>query len=83
MAITIEYNMSYVNQFSTWNYLLFKADPNINAGYSFFSDTPIGFSNALINFQYLGYAFMLSGIVWVGRHEIASLLKIVRQNAVH
>jgi hypothetical protein len=78
VALSIGINWSYVNLFSTWTYLLFKADPNLNVGYSFFTDAPIGLSNILINIQYLGYVFMLSGILWVGRHKISSLLKTVR-----
>ncbi len=77
VPLSIGINMSYVNLFSTWTYLLFKADSNLKVGYSFFSDTPIGLNNILFNFQYLGYALMISGIVWLSRHKISSLLKTV------
>jgi 4-amino-4-deoxy-L-arabinose transferase-like glycosyltransferase len=78
VAASIGYNMSYVHLFSTWNYLLFKVEPSINVGYSLFNDTPISPNSLLMGIQYLGYAFLLSGFVWTGRHKICSLLKIIR-----
>ena len=76
VAVSIIYNLSYVHLFSTWNYLLFRVEPDINLGYSLFNDAPIGANSLLMGVQYLGYAFLLSGLLWVGRHKIISLLKI-------
>ena len=79
VVATISYNMSYVHLFTTWNYFLFRVEPNLNVGYSLFNDSPISVNSLLMGFQYLGYAFLLSGLVWVSRHKMDSLLKIVRQ----
>ena len=79
VAATISYNMSYVHLFTTWNYFLFRVEPNLNMGYSLFNDAPIGVNSLLMGFQYLGYVFLFSGLMWVSRHKIGSLLKIVRQ----
>jgi len=76
VAASILYSMSYVHLFSTWNYLLFRVEPNLNLGYSLFNDAPIGINSLMMIFQYLGYAFVLSGLVWISRHKISSLLKI-------
>ncbi len=79
VAATISYSMSYVHLFTTWNYFLFRVEPNLNLGYSLFNDTPIGVNSVLMSAQYLGYAFLLSGMIWISRHKIVSLLTIVRQ----
>jgi 4-amino-4-deoxy-L-arabinose transferase-like glycosyltransferase len=76
VAALISYNMSYVHLFSTWNYLLFRVEPNINLGYSVFNSTPIGENSLLMGFQYLGFAVALSGLVWVSIYKICSLLKL-------
>jgi 4-amino-4-deoxy-L-arabinose transferase-like glycosyltransferase len=75
VAASILYNMSYVHLFSTWNYLLFRVEPNINLGYSLFNDTPIGPNGLLMSVQYLGYAFLLSGLLWISRLKISSFIK--------
>lgn len=79
VAATISYSMSYVHLFTTWNYFLFRVEPNLNLGYSLFNDAPIGVNSVLMSAQYLGYAFLLSGLIWISRHRVGSLLKIVRQ----
>jgi 4-amino-4-deoxy-L-arabinose transferase-like glycosyltransferase len=79
VAATISYSMSYVHLFTTWNYFLFRVEPNLNLGYSLFNDSPISVNSILMSAQYLGYAFFLSGMIWVSRHKIGSLLRIVRQ----
>ena len=76
VGAAISYNMNYVHLFSTWNYLLFKVEPHVNLGYSLFNDAPIGVTSLLMSVQYFGYAFLLSGLVWVSRHRISSLIKI-------
>ncbi len=72
VAATILYNMSYVHLFSTWNYLLFRVEPNVNMGYSLFNDAPISANSLMMGFQYLGFAIALSGLVWVSRHKIVA-----------
>jgi 4-amino-4-deoxy-L-arabinose transferase-like glycosyltransferase len=79
VAATISYNMSYVHLFTTWSYFLFRVEPQLNLGYSLFNDNPIGVNSVLMGAQYLGYAFLLSGLIWISRHKIHSLLKIIQQ----
>jgi hypothetical protein len=79
VVAAIFYNMRYVHQFSTWDYLLFRVEPNINVGYSLFNSTPIGTNSLLMGIQYLGFAFVLSGLMWASRHKIVGLLKIRRK----
>ena len=71
----IFYNMRYVHLFSTSDYLLFRVEPNINVGYSLFNSSPIGTNSLMMGVQYLGFAIALSGLFWISRHKISSLLK--------
>jgi hypothetical protein len=48
-------------------------------GYSLFNDTPIGVNSLSMGAQYLGYAFLLSGLVWISRKKIGSIFKIIQQ----
>jgi hypothetical protein len=51
VAATISYSMSYVHLFTTWNYFLFRVEPNLNLGYSLFNDAPIGVNSILMRAQ--------------------------------
>jgi hypothetical protein len=48
-------------------------------GYSLFNPTPIAADSPLMNIQYLGFAFVLSGLVWASRHKIAAPFKSIRR----
>ena len=80
IVASILYNMSYVHLFSTWNYLIFRVEPSINVGYSFFNSTPIGEQSLLMGIQYLGFAIMLSGLLYASKHKIVRLLKFRKNN---
>lgn len=69
LVISMFLNMSYVQQFSTSDHLLFKVERDRDAGYSFINSSPLA-DSLLMNIQYLGFAFVLSGLVWASRHKI-------------
>ncbi len=75
VASAVFYNMYFVHLFSTWEYLIFKVDPNINVGYSLFNFQPITTDSPLMYLQYLGFALALSGALWVSRNKLQLLLK--------
>lgn len=75
VAAAVFYNMYFVHMFSTWEYLIFKVDPNINVGYSLFNFQPITADSLLMYLQYLGFALALSGALWVSRNKLQLLLK--------
>jgi 4-amino-4-deoxy-L-arabinose transferase-like glycosyltransferase len=75
VASAVFYNMYFVHMFSTWEYLIFKVDPNINVGYSLFNFQPITADSALMYLQYLGFALAISGVLWVSRNKLQLLLK--------
>jgi 4-amino-4-deoxy-L-arabinose transferase-like glycosyltransferase len=73
VAAAVLYNISFVHLFSTWNYLIFRVDPNVNLGYSLFNSNPIGTNSLGMVAQFAGFAFALSGILWAGRHKLGLL----------
>jgi len=78
LVATILDNMWYASLLSTSDYLLFKVEPNIDLGYSLFNPTPTGEHSLLMNIQYLGFAVVLSGLVWASRHTLVGLFKLLR-----
>ena len=73
VAAALFYNMWFTHLFSTWDYLIFRVDPNINEGYSLFNSDPIGANSILMFAQFLGFMFAISGMLWVSRHKLNSL----------
>lgn len=74
VAAALFYNMWFTHLFSTWDYLIFRADPNINEGYSLFNSNPIGANSILMFAQFLGFVFAISGILWLSRHKLSLIL---------
>lgn len=72
LAAAIYLNMNWVNQFSTWDHWLFKVDSD--GGFAFLNYNPISEGSFMINLQYLGFAFVLSGIIWQSRHRLRDFL---------
>lgn len=75
LVVSMFLNMNYVHQFSTADHLLFKVERDRNIGYSLINSSPIDKNSLLMNIQYLGFAFVLSGLVWASRHKIVAALK--------
>lgn len=75
LVATIFVNLLYAWMLSTSDYLLFKVEPNIALGYSLFNPTPTGEHSLLMNIQYLGFAVVLSGLVWASRDTLVGLFK--------
>jgi uncharacterized membrane protein len=80
VAASLLYSMWYEHLFSTWNYMIFRVQPNFNFGYSLFNWVPITVGNPLMAAQYVGFAVALSGVVWVSRHKLGSLLNRAFKN---
>lgn len=70
LAVAMLLNMNQVHQLSTWDYLLFRVEMDKTVGYSFVNPSPTGKQSLLMNIQYLGFAFVLSGLVWASRHNL-------------
>jgi hypothetical protein len=79
LAASIFANMYNAHLFSTSDHFLFKVEMDKNVGYSFSNPTPIATDSPLMNIQYLGFAFVLSGLVWASRHKLVELFKSLRR----
>ena len=77
LAISIFVNIFFANFISRWDYLLFRVEMDKNFGYSLFNPKPIDKNDPLMVIQYLGFALVLSGLVWACRHKIGRLLKLI------
>ncbi len=75
VALSIFYNMRFVNLFSSANYLIFRVEPTVNVGYSLFNSVPT--SGNTVYIQLFGFAIALSGLFWISRHKINSALKFI------
>ena len=75
VVASIFVNIVFANFFSRWNYLLFRVEMDKNMGYSLFNPTPTNIYSPLMKIQYLGFAFVLSGLAWANRHKLVEALK--------
>ena len=80
LGATMFVNLSYAHLLSMAYYLLFKVEPNVVLGYSLFNPTPTGEQSFLMGIQYLGFAVVVSGFLWAGRHELVGLVKRLRSD---
>ena len=49
----------------------------INVGYLLINSKPIERIGFELDVQHLGFAFLIAGLLWAGRHKLDGLLKIV------
>ena len=63
-------SMYYVNAISTRDYLQYRVEPHVDYGYALLNPTPLTFGSPLMAFQYLGFAFVLSGLLWASRDKL-------------
>ncbi|MDD3792133.1 MAG: glycosyltransferase family 39 protein [Candidatus Bathyarchaeota archaeon] len=68
------YNLYFTNLFSTWDYIIFRVEPNVNWGYSLFNSVPISVGSLQMTVQNIGFIFALSGILWFNRGIIRRFL---------
>ena len=80
VTMSLYRNMDYSHQFSTWDYFLFRTQPNA-LGYSFFHPNPITNDSPLMVIQYTGFGVAVSGLLWAGRSELSSLPRHFRRKA--
>ena len=75
VVASLFYNMRFVNLFSNADYLIFRVEPKVDVGYSLFNSAPTSGNIVQVGIQFLGFAFALSGLIWMSRHKISSTLK--------
>jgi 4-amino-4-deoxy-L-arabinose transferase-like glycosyltransferase len=82
IAFALFFNMTLAYRFSTWHYLLFRVEFNNYVGYFFVNSSPIGKYSPLMAVQYVGYAFVFSGLLWASRHKLGWLRKQLHRNSL-
>jgi 4-amino-4-deoxy-L-arabinose transferase-like glycosyltransferase len=68
-------NLNTAHQLSMTSYIVFQVQPGQNIGYSFYVLSPTSPDSFLMAVQYLGFGFVLSGLVWVSRRFVFALFK--------
>jgi hypothetical protein len=68
------YNIHFVDLFSNADYLIFRVQPGVNVGYSIFNSAPTSVNSIQTMIQFAGFTLALSGLFWLSRHKICSLL---------
>jgi 4-amino-4-deoxy-L-arabinose transferase-like glycosyltransferase len=63
----------YVNVDSSRDYLQYRVEPQVDYGYALLNPKPLVASSPLMVLQYLGFAIVLFGLFYVGRHRVLTL----------
>jgi 4-amino-4-deoxy-L-arabinose transferase-like glycosyltransferase len=77
LAAAIFANLYSAQLFSFWPSLLFRVEMGKDAGYFFINSNPIARIGFELDVQHLGFAFLIAGLLWAGRHKLGGLLKHV------
>jgi len=77
LAAAMFANLYSAHLFSLWPSLQFRVEMDKDAGYFFFNSKPIDRIGFEVDVQHLGFAFMISGLLWASRHKLDGLLKLV------
>ncbi len=82
LSTTILVSINSAHYLSTSNFLLFKVTADQAVGYSLFNYSPINQNSVLMSLQYVGFAVLFSGFLWLSRnklHGFLALLKLLHQ----
>jgi 4-amino-4-deoxy-L-arabinose transferase-like glycosyltransferase len=77
LVASIFANLYSAHLFSLWPDLLFRVEMGKDAGYLFINSKPIERIGFELDVQHLGFAFLIAGLLWAGRHKLEGLLKLV------
>lgn len=77
LAASIFANLYSAHLFSLWPSLLFRVEMGKDAGYLLINSKPIERIGFELDVQHFGFAFLIAGLLWAGRHKLNGLLKIV------
>ncbi len=79
LATTLFVSISSAHYLSTSNFLLFKVTADQAVGYSLFNYAPISQNSVLMILQYIGFAVLASGFLWLSRQKIYRILNALLQ----
>ena len=74
LIATIYANTISAHQLSVTDYLIFKVTMDQAVGYSLFNHSPVNPNSFLMDLQYVGFAVLLSGFLWLSRRKLQSAI---------
>ena len=77
VAVAIFTNFYKAIGYGQLNYLVFTVEGSV--GYSFFNSKQIIGANGLVYVQYIGFAMVLSGLMWIAKDQIRTITTLKRQ----
>jgi 4-amino-4-deoxy-L-arabinose transferase-like glycosyltransferase len=77
LTIAIFANFYKVTIYSQINYLVFTVEGSV--GYSFFNSAQIMGTNSTVYAQYIGFALLLSGLLWIFKGKIRTIASLRSQ----
>jgi 4-amino-4-deoxy-L-arabinose transferase-like glycosyltransferase len=75
LAASLISSMYYTNALSKRDYLQFRVEPGVDYGYALLNPAPTVDGSPLMTLQFYGFAMVLFGLVWAGRHRLTRLIK--------
>jgi 4-amino-4-deoxy-L-arabinose transferase-like glycosyltransferase len=75
LAASLISSMYYTNALSKRDYVQFRVEKNVDYGYALLNPSPTVDSSPLMTLQFYGFAMVLFGLVWAGRHRLTRLIK--------
>lgn len=75
LAASLISSMYYTNALSPRDYLQFRVERNVDYGYALLNPAPTTVGSSLMTFQCFGFAMVLFGLLWAGRHRLTRLFK--------
>jgi 4-amino-4-deoxy-L-arabinose transferase-like glycosyltransferase len=78
LAASLLANMVVAQQLSTTSYLIFRVQPHLDVGYSFYVLNPPSLGDPILLMQFVGFLVILSGFVWYSRHFITKQLQEIK-----
>ncbi len=67
-------NMHYITLVSTVDFMIFRVQPMVNVGYSFFIAHPDTYGSTMMFVQYAGFGLAWTGLFWLSRNRLKSVL---------
>ena len=78
LVASVVSSMYYTNALSTRDYLQYRVEPQVDYGYALLNPTPLTVDSALMVLQYLGFAVVLSGVLFGFRREMLGFGRVLK-----
>ena len=82
LATSLFSSMTHINAQSTRDYLQFRVEPQVDYGYALLNPSPLTAGSPLMAIQFLGFAIVLSGLLWASRRKLKWLFNRETLNKV-